>query len=522
MASSLNHDDVGRLVEALWRLEALQKQRTRDQYLAIVRKELGIPLPLQVAERDFDDLWFLVEGCLEHTGAVHVFLQVVERFHAGNAVFAEIRRLASELLPEPLLEKDERRALHELIKVLQAGDPDATAPEATRERFWTVAEWAGPLTFDTGDIWPVLNRLENCTVDEDGVPPLLSFVEGLAGGTASPVRNPLLGWTDGVARRLGVAPAVLARRELASAARNEAARKEAARNRSAQTLPTEIRAAQNGTAQRSTRSYLVIAFRPDGAQPDRYLTSAWLQSDDDPGAMLHCDDGDPVPMSALPALVVELLTEEPQVVGRPATSKLVLEFVLPLNLLGASSLDQLRITVDDLERRLGIDHPVVVRSLDRMQKQNYHAEWRRKWTWLRENPQAADVCWVTHPGEYQGETLYSMLLSELSSVCLALAFPPSVDGTGGPDELRVALQAGTPIIAWCRRGRSPERFAAEFRELVADGALALPDSVLELRRKAVMAMHRDPDADPLGLELTLLFDDADRFPEAHGRLRAPV
>ncbi|MFD0901110.1 VMAP-C domain-containing protein [Actinomadura sediminis] len=491
MTSSLGNDDINRLVEGMWRLDALQKQKNRDLYLSIVRKELGIPLPVRRDERDFVDLWCLVEGCLEHSGALHAFLQVIERFHGGSSTFANIRRVASALLPEPLLESGERRALHELVKVLQNGDPDALREEVVRELFWTVAEPAD-LTIDTGDIWPVLDGLEDFNVDEDGVPPLLNFVEELAVRTGGPLRMRLLRWSERAAARLGVAHVVHARRE---------------------------RAALLGER---PRRYLVIAFRPDGASPDRYLVSAWLQSDDGHGIMLRCEDDDPMPVTGLPALIVELLTEEPQVVNRPPMAELTLEFVLPLNLLGRTPLDQFRITVDGLERRLGIEHPVVVRSLDRMQKQNYHPAWRRKWSWLRDNPHGAEVCWVTQPGEYRGESLYNMLLADPSSVCLALAFPPRADGGGAPDELRIALQAGAPIIAWCRNGRSPRKFTEEFRELVSHGALALPDSVLALRREAVLTSDREPDADHLGLELTLLFDDADRFPEHHGLLKAPA
>ncbi|RSN58025.1 VMAP-C domain-containing protein [Actinomadura sp. WAC 06369] len=492
MASGLSQDDVKRLVEALWRLDALQKQSVRDLYLSIVRKELGIALPVRRDERDFQDLWGLVEGCLEQTGAFHAFLQVVERFHTGNSTFEAVRRLGYALVPEPLLEAGERRVVHELLKVLKNAEPGALRPEVVRDLFWTVAEPPGSVAFDTGDVWPVLDALEEFTVDEDGVPPLLNFVERLAVESGGPVRNRLLSWVERAAERLGVAYVIRARRERAARVRER------------------------------PRMYLVIACRPDGVTPDEYLISAWLQSEDGHGVTLRCDDERPMPVTELPALVAALLTEDPQVVNRPPMSELTLEFVLPLNLLGVQSLDQLRITVDGLERRLGIEHPVVVRSLDRIQKPNYHPAWRRMWSWLRENPHHAEVCLMTQPGEYLSESLYSMLLSDPPTVCLALAFPPRADGAGAADELRIALQAGAPVIAWCRGGRTPDRYAMEIRELTASGVMALPDSVLKLRREAVASHGRDPGGEHLGLQLTLLFDDADRFPEPHGRLKAPA
>ncbi|WP_026401296.1 effector-associated domain 2-containing protein [Actinomadura rifamycini] len=470
----------------------MQRQRIRDQYLAHLRKELGVPLPVRRDERDFFDLQCLVEGCLDHPGALHAFLRVIERFHSGSSTFAEVMRLASAMLPEPLLEPGERRALHELVKVLQDRSPDVLHPGTVRELFWTVVDPVGSLDIDPGDIWPVLDDLEDRTVDADGVPRLLDFVERLAFRTGEPMRKALRRWTEQAAERLGVADVVLQRRETLA------------------------------DGPEPPRMYLVIAFRPDGVSPDKYLVSAWLQSDDGHGVTLRCQDDHPIPVAQLPALVVELLTEEEQVVNRPALAELAIEFVLPLNLLGTASLDQLRITVDGLERRLGIEHPVVVRSLDRMMKPNYHPAWRRKWKWMREHPHDAKVCSVTQPGEYRGESLYNMLLANSSFVCLALAFPPRTDGAGAPDELRIGLQAGAPVIAWCRDGLAPDMFAEGFHELVSRGVPALPDSVLALRREAVAVRDRDPGADHLGFQLTLLFDDADRFPEPRGRLRAPA
>ncbi|QFG24988.1 hypothetical protein [Actinomadura sp. WMMB 499] len=492
MTPTLDQDDVSRLVKALWRLDALQKQSAREFYLTRVRKELGIDLPVRRGENDLQELWIMVEACLEHPGAFHAFLKVVGGFHAGSTTFDAVRQLGYALVPEPLLEPGERRAMHDHLKRLQNADAGALRPEIVKDLFWAVADPLGSVTFETGDIWPVLDALEDFNVGEDGVPPLLKFVERLAVERGGPVRNRLLDWVEHAAGRLGVAHVMLEQRERAARLRER------------------------------PRMYLVIAFRPDGVTPDEYLISAWLQSEDGHGVMLRCEDDRPMPVTELPSLVVELLTEEPQVVNRPPMSELTLEFVLPLNLLGMQSLDQLRITVDGLERRLGIEHPVVVRSLDRIQKQNYHPAWRRKWTWLRDNPHNAEVCLMTQPGKYLGESLYNMLLSDPASVCLALAFPPHGDGASAPDELRVALQAGAPVIAWCRSGRTPERFSAEFQDLMSHGVLALPDSVLALRREAVASHGGQPSADHLGLQLTLLFDDADRFPEPRGRLEAPA
>ncbi|MGI5207359.1 effector-associated domain 2-containing protein [Spirillospora sp. CA-108201] len=491
VAWSLPFEDQSRLVRALWELETVRKRSSRDLCTSLLERRLGHPLPITRDDKDITDVWHLVDACLSYPGAFHALIEIVEEFHRGSVPMGRLRDLVEELLPEPLLRPEERRDLDGLLRSLGDRVSDAVGPAAIRALYWEVTGPSGPaLAADPGDLWSVLACLEDLTLSAEGVPPLLAFVEGLAARAAGPASAGLRAWADRLAHRLGPAGGL-----------PPARRRELPESRSA-----------------GARSYLVIELRRDGAAPDRYLVSAWLQGDGEHGLMLRCDD-EPVAFDRLPGLVKELLSEDHRVVNRP-TPELTVEFVLPVDMLGLP-VDQLRITVDGLERRLGIEHPVVVRSLDRMRRRAYHHHWRRKWRWLRDNPHGAKVCWVTQPGQYGGESLYSMLLSEPSSVCMAMAFPPREDG---PDsaELRAALQAGAPIVTWCRRGRDPERFAREFQDLLDKGAMDLPDAVLALRRQALRTLGGNGGGDHLGLDLTLVFDDADRMPEPYVRLNAPA
>jgi hypothetical protein len=269
------------------------------------------------------------------------------------------------------------------------------------------------------------------------------------------------------------------------------------------------------TAQSS--AYLVVEFTPDGVDPEYFLLSAWLQYGDEPGLTLRRDDK-LVAVSELPAQVASLLVEDDHVIHR-LTPELTIEFVLPRRLLG-HPVDQWRITIGGLERRLGIEYPVVVRSLDRLRQQAHHHNWRRKWAWLRDNPGTAAAWWVTRPGEIDGEGLYNSLLFERSAVCLALAFAPPPGRQSVADELEVGLQAGAPVIAWSRDQRVARNFPTELQRLLDMGLLRLPESVLLLRRQAVRTQAAE-DAH-LGFQLTLLFDNADRVPEPYVRLSPPV
>jgi vWA-MoxR associated protein C-terminal domain/vWA-MoxR associated protein middle region 0/Effector-associated domain 2 len=496
---SLGVDDHSRLVSALWRLEDLRKRSARDFYLSLVEKELGHPLPVTRDERDLHDMWHLVDSCLACSGALHTLLAVVEKFHQGSMPMMRVRELVDELLPEPLLGAPERQELHRLVRAL-GNKLEAPHRAVVRALYQDAVGPFGPaLGNDVNDLSGILAQLEDLNVDVDGVPPLLAFVAGLAAYAGEPSTNALREWTDRVAGRLGLGPTALRKVRNAHGVHKRA-----------------VRVLDSG----QPRTYLVIEFRPDGADLGRFLTSAWLQSDGEHGVMLRCDDDDPLPITCLPLLVTELLTENLQVVGRP-TEELTVEFVLPRSLLG-TPFDQLRFTVDGLERRLGIEHPVIIRSLERLRKRAFHHHWRRKWSWLRDHPSGATVCWVTQRGQYGGESLYNMLLSEPSSVCVAMVFPPQVDQNEPPDELWVGIQAGVPIVAWSRERRDPARFVAEFQELLDRGAMSLPDNVLTLRRQALRALDTNPRDDHLGLHLTLIFDDADRLPEPYVRLNAPA
>jgi hypothetical protein len=359
----------------------------------------------------------------------------------------------------------------------------------------------------------VIAHLEEAPLDMAGVPPLLLFVNDLAEYvTGAPATAIALGeWTNRVAERFGLD------------------REKLRRPRRGDPLPAGI-GAGSGAGGRDT--YLVIECRPDGADFDRFLVTAWLQFAGEPGIMLRCDE-EPLPLGRLPALIEALLVEDARVVSRD-NPDLTIEFVLPRGLLN-QPFDQFRISVAGFPRRLGIEYPVVMRSLDRLRHHALRHNWRRKWERLRDDPANATVRWVTEPGEYDDERLFT-LLSDHASVGLAMAFPPRGGEPEAVDELWVGLQAGAPIVTWCRDGRDPEGFGADARALLDSDLLSLPQKVRELRRKAVLSQRpgeqgengRDPGErgrgtqEHLGLHLALVFDDADRVPEPYVRLKPPA
>jgi hypothetical protein len=413
---SLDVADQWRIVDAFMQIDGMRKRSTRDVFISLLERELGQHLPIPRHEQDLYDVWQLVDVLLAYSGAVHTLVDIVGTFHGGSRSMTEIRNVVDELLPEPLLDGQERRELHQLVRALEDRGMKAAHRAAIPALYRDAVGPVGPaLDRDIRSIKAVIAQLEEVAVGMDGVPPLLAFVRDLAGCTDGPTATALWDWARRFSQRLGL-------------------------------HGTELRQLQQGTRSRTDSAefgtYLVIEFRPDLAGSDMFLVTAWLQFDGELGSTLHRDD-DPFPLSRLPLLLEALLIDNHQVVNRH-TPALTIEFVLPRSLLGIP-LDQLRITVDGLERRLGIEHPVIVRSLDRIQQRVLHHNWRRKWSWLRENPGSVTVCWIAQPGEFDHERLYT-LLSEHSSACLALAFPPWSGAPNPVDELWVGLQAGASAM----------------------------------------------------------------------------
>lgn len=496
MAWSLAAAEQRRLVSALMELDGLRKRNTRDVIIHALERELGHPIPVTRQEQDVYDVWQLVDACMLYPGSVRALVSVLDAFHQGSRPMMEIRTLVDEMFPEPLLDGRTRRELHRLVAQLNGG-AERGGPRADIARLYRDA--VGPigpaLDQRDGDLSVVIAQLEEITADVEGIPPLLHFLERLAGHLDEAIAADVRTWVDGFAARQNIDPGKIVKiRDSAIPIMEKA-------------LPP---------------AYLVIEFAPDGVDPDCFLLSAWLQNDNEPGQTLRRDDT-PLELDQLQDRVAALLTEDHHVIHR-MSPELTIEFVLPRRLLG-HPFDQWRITIDGLERRLGIDHAVVVRSLDRLRQHVHHHNWRKKWTWLRENPAAAAPCRVTQPGEVTGQSpegLYNTLLSQPSLVALALAFPPAPESPPVADELAVGLQAGVPVMAWCRGRCEPEDFEDEFRRVLDLGLLRLPDSVLLLRREALRLHGATAARGHLGFHLTLVFDDADRVPEPYVQLSPPL
>ncbi|SFN86665.1 hypothetical protein SAMN04489713_103269 [Actinomadura madurae] len=492
LITSLNVDDQHRLVQAILRIDAMRVQRGRTVLLETLERELGHRLPLVHHDQEMLDVLLLVDVLLKYPGAAQVLVRILETFYQGSLSVRALGDLVRELLPEPWLDHAERRDLHQLITSLEQTDPGL--PHLARF----------PMLYRraVGPAWPELDReirslhdvvalLEDMPAGDDGVPPLLAFVDDLAEHAGYPTGPAFRDWLRRQMAAQGLDGVLFQRRQASL------------------TAPPDSEPSEN---------YLIIGCTPDALEPDRYLVTAWLQVGREPGDTLQCSD-EALPLSRIPELLERLLTSDSLVVNR-RNPDLTIEFILPRPLLD-HPFEQCRINIAGLEHRIGIRYPVVVRSLDRMRHAAIHPDWRHKWGWLSGNSVDAPVCLLSRRGEYDKEELYSRL-SKASTAVLALAFPPWAGASDVPDEHWVGLVAGIPVVAWCRDGRDPARFAREVKELLAADLMKLPRRTRELRRQALSAGAEGAGGGHLGLHLTLVFDDADRVPEPYVQLRPPA
>lgn len=492
------------MLDALDAVPALEEPATLRECARMVGRGLGIAMVLPDSNRRRTYLSSLLMEALEHPNGVQVLGSVVCALE-GETRYTERVRTAVALAEVPLFPPRVWARLMPLLSGLEVLDVDGAYREAMRFR-------ADPLPAHCTEPW--LAVLYAATLNaRPGEPlPCVLLVEHLARFAKGRHQQKLLDW---VAEH-GTRPEAYPGRPAASGtpAAPLAAGAESGPlppgfcATPTPTPPIPLQAVAESPVW-APGACLLIRLRPlpDPDRGSERLLSYWWQIRGGPepypvrGGDLRVDLGD------LPEHVKSLVQEAETGWAYFCKEDLTLEFLLPRELLNLPVEHWTKEGFHGADSTLGEDHPVVLRSLERLERTDTHGRWARRWDSLVTGG-GGSVHWFPYDGR-------SRLLTHPQPVMAVLSGPP-VDREGvhsGLDELAEALRAGVPIVVWDRRGGIDGKFRSELAELTArQGIHRLPDAVRSLRIEA-----RDGDAaeggpSALGRHAALLWDDPYRLP----------
>ena len=473
------------LVDRLRAVPRMRERRARDFYLHAVEQQIDDHLSFERQDDEVLDIWAMAYALLARPGALRVLVKVLIGIYEVSPEVAALEEFVERTFPDLLLEHHERTELERLVE----GVPAAWVGAAYRS---TTAVYGISASAERVEIVPVIRHLEGFGRLRGGPPPpLVMFVEDLAHKFGGQTSVRLHRWIDGLGARLELDRHGL--RRLCDDA--------------------ECRSTEAG------RVYLVVQLQPDSVDADQFLMSAWLQGESYERLLLR--DDTPRTIADVAAQLDELLPTVAEHVN--VDDELTVEFILPERLIG-HPVEEWEFDREKFALPLGIRYAVHVRSLERLRNRASHGTWRRKWRYLAEHGHRREPAHIVCTGSRSSRdprALYSQLVADDRTVCLAIPFPPPEDRTGarGGDEFTAGFEAGMPVLVWSREPVDPDQFCTLVRDtLAAQGVLDLPRQILWLRRSAMKTMDRTQQSPPHFVpSVGVLWDDADRLPGSFRR-----
>jgi len=474
--------DEQHLALKLLAIELIRDQRSRDLCIDRLMRRLGQPLQLRRYEGDIDDVRAVARGCLTVPGLMEELLAILTQAAGDTSELEELHILAADLIPVPLLVRGERNQLYALLRGVRLDGMEVLYREA-------VGALGKPLRARESDLAGIVQQLEDASYGPQGVPPLLHFLLGVADRLGSPADTGLRAWITSVAGRLGIAEGRIT----------------APAPGSAEPVPAE--------------HYFVTDLTQDLLDQDRYRVTIWFQASPGSEQIIGGGDDELIRLGDVPRELDKALSAlTPDLIGYRRSR--TYEFILPRHLLG-HPVDQWRVGPGQMQR-LCVGSPVIVRSQDRLRDRRMQLFWHAKWRWLGANARSAGpeaVYWMDEQMPAGAEGVLSHLVEDDPPVCVVFRQPPPVTRDTGQDLAMAALLAGIPVMIWCRNPGDPQPVKREIERLLADGGLAeLPERVRQLRNEAIQL--GDPEGH-LGLNLTVLWDSADRIPGIYRLHRPP-
>ncbi|MEU4741997.1 hypothetical protein AB0G02_16250 [Actinosynnema sp. NPDC023658] len=484
----------GDVVAALERYESLRTEHGRATLVSMLSDALGEPVSLEGQElhlqllglvrwccRRADGLSGLVD-CLKvldpHTPGISELVELSEEWAACRALpTRDWDRLAKALRSVRLADHpfEERRLLRRLADVATGGHCD-DLPSRCRSA------------------WSLFLYLAGHNTAPGALPPAMVFVDCLAGriGDAA-LAGELRRYNWRLAEKFEVTDLV-----------------EQARWR---TEPGDAHAGANADVDADTDVvHLVFEVDPDPVDEGKVVLSHWCHWKQSGWHGRRRGDT-AIRREDLAGEVDRVLADlEVELGVTPAgekVSSIVVEFALPWEMINAPVELWPKGDPSSATVPLAVDHPVLVRSLERMRTQRYWLAWKQRWSAVSD--ESARPYWSRSNGGWD-LTGMAVELKDNTIVAVVLSEPPGDRRGRAWHEAAMAFRTGIPIIVWDREDCSTARFHDAVTELFAVGEVRrLPYRLARLRREALLANASDERH--VGRSLAVLWDDAGRLPE---------
>ncbi|MBV9616490.1 MAG: hypothetical protein JO031_13635 [Ktedonobacteraceae bacterium] len=474
------------VTQSLLKLKHMRDKHLLEDVLKLLPGEIVQSTPIDGQIFSFKDILHVVQTCLRYPDGLEKLAYalyqkesdsphwqtldaLLRKISKKTVTYTRLQQLQSILATIPCSEKV-------LSKAYKLSIPDG---------------WIELSTANTIDSLPsILEKLAVAPLQSDGTFPIMVFAQYLAQKYQElPVYNDLTLWIRERSQELGLSTAQM------GLLCNKA---------SSYCTPTAY--------------YLLITLDPEN-ESSFYMRAWLLDSEGDTISNAGIEvEHESVSFEQVPA-VMDLLLEKCGDYLADEINKLTIEVVLPNELLCYPVDHWLIDTGMEAEAvKLGIQHKVTVRSLERLRQRRIQPLWKSKWKELQKlldgNTELADhqdsvwICDKDLYGTY--ESLFAMLRRS-PTVCLALAFAPLENVANSSSHvLKAMIGAGIPIALWPRKlTNSPKTAHDLFTSFLSPETLfQIPTLVWEQR----LAAGQSCDEHHQGHHLTLLWDDPNRLP----------
>ncbi|WP_459708544.1 VMAP-C domain-containing protein [Actinophytocola sp. KF-1] len=452
-------------------LPCLTSQQDRNFVVRLLIDRLG-PLQIDESPRIGPHVLSIVEVCARRSDGLAALLDILGELDEGTIHMREVARIIAERDASELWPEEERERLFALLSGMIFKD--------LVDLYGQVAGLGAPELPAETTYRDVFATLESLNAEPDGLPKPVVFVEHLAKGRRPELANELRRWADRQANRLGVVTQLQALRRAF--------------------------AAPSPGPPPGAPAYVVLLLRRTGLAHDTYQLSHWSQLDLSDG--WHPERGEDVTgtLDEIKRRVAELI-EDVETKWARFQPAIHIEAVLSDELLNLD-IEQWSWEVESAlpELPIGCRYVFAIRSLERMQKGQWHRPWHVRWSVL--TGQIADsgaveresVRWVA-----EGDAIRKLIVdfeNNPNLVALVLREPPM-----GSAEISVGLRAGVPVVMWDREDGVSEEFLATVRHLLHNDESA---SVLQ-RIKHLRTTAYESHPGHIGHHLAVMWDDPERL-----------